>query len=1348
MTFIMVRGLCYCCFGVRHGAGNCSFKKECGKDGCKTFHHPLIHTDRGLPERTGTSHSARATSGTIAFGVIRLDALNTDGELVPINVMLDAGSNTTFIREGLVRSLRISGERQTLRIQGVADAASTHPNSEELFLQLKTAFGDMVTLKGSTLKTVTQPVPVYNWEQLRHRWTHLNDLPPLRSSGGRIDVLIGLNHTTLITPTDYRLGADDEPAAIKTRLGWTILGVLGSGSTTEALCHRAFASSDVHITAELVEQLRRFCDTESFGTEYQGAGMSTEDRRAVAKLDAETKKLDVGYQAPILWKDEEPPLLPDNRSVADSRIRPLLNKFTRDPAYEKHYRESMAKNFAEGYARRLSTTEVEERPTRYWLPHFAVPKVAGRPELRLVFDAAAKYRGRSLNDYVTPGPALQNPLPAVILHFREGEVAWSADIGAMFSRIRLDDVDRRYLRFLWPEEDGTLTTCEMTRVTFGVSCSPYTAIRTTWRAADDAAVDQGEAAAAIRRYLYVDDYLDSSKTTDEAMRRATAVNKALSSGDFHLNHWVSNDARLLEQLSLPDPKESSVNTVNLGADDAEMVLGVTWRPATDVLGFRVRLAEINYTRAGLLSKVAGLFDPLGAAAPITVKAKIRLRHLGVKGLKWEDVVTGPDREWWESYFDTMQQLKTVEFARCLFPDEDRIVRTELDTFVDASEEACAAVCFIRNVYRDHRVIVRFIKAVTKLAPLKTVSVCKLELNAGLLGARLARFVESSLTRKIAARRFWTDSSTVRNWVRALSGDYQVYVSNRIGEIQTLSDPSEWRFVPGVLNPADAATRSQLDDRAIPAWWLDGPPFLYQEETAWPQDLPWTLEKAEMRGARAHVSDVVSEKIVPFDWKTVKIAASDVPTLIRLENDYLDLVRRCQRETYPEEISRLERGKVIRPTSPLQPLTPFLDADKVLRLGGRLSRANLPYEVLHPPILNGRHLLARAIIRAFHEQLHHSGTDMVLAQVRQHFWITAGREAVKRARNECLACRRFRPKAALQMMADVHRARLGAHQPPFTYTSVDYFGPIDIAYHRGTAKRWGALFTCLVTRAVYVDVAISLSANDFLLVLRRFVSIYRKPAEMFSDNGTNLTGAERLLREELERLKESSALETELKALGIRWWFQPAQTPHFGGAHESLVRSVKRALYPVLDKELNGQRNPSEEILRTLLFEVSGLLNSRPLTYVSSDVDDIRPLTPNDFLNRAPIADLPAGDFSRALPRDHYRYVQRMADRFWELWHGAFLQSMTSRRKWTRPARNLAVGDFVLDDWKDAPRGRWRTGRVVRTYPGKDELVRAVDVEFSTGILRRGANQLALLEPSSLAPEAGSSSGENGSADAV
>ena len=152
---------------------------------------------------------------------------------------------------------------------------------------------------------------------------------------------------------------------------------------------------------------------------------------------------------------------------------------------------------------------------------------------------------------------------------------------------------------------------------------------------------------------------------------------ALKHGDFHLGHWVANDNRLLEQLSPPDPAKgsNSATTINLGADDAKMVLGITWRPATDMLGFRVKLENITYTRVGLLSKVAGLFDPQGTAAPITVKAKIRLRQLGVKGLKWDDPVTGSDCDWWKLYFSTMDQLRQVEFSRCLFPDEDNIIKT-------------------------------------------------------------------------------------------------------------------------------------------------------------------------------------------------------------------------------------------------------------------------------------------------------------------------------------------------------------------------------------------------------------------------------------------------------------------------------------------------------------------------------------------------------------------------------------------------------------------------------------------------------------------------------------------------
>jgi len=186
------------------------------------------------------------------------------------------------------------------------------------------------------MKTITAPVPLVEWENLRDRWAHLADLPPLRSTGGRVDVLVNLNHATLIAAVESRIGADDE---IKTRLGWTVQGVVGeqTGTTRVAALHAiilsAFASTDV--TSALLEQVRRFADTESFGTEYQDPAISIEDKKAVEMLETKTKKLEVGYQAPVLWKDGTPPILPDNRIVAETRLRSLQNKFTKcGGAYE------------------------------------------------------------------------------------------------------------------------------------------------------------------------------------------------------------------------------------------------------------------------------------------------------------------------------------------------------------------------------------------------------------------------------------------------------------------------------------------------------------------------------------------------------------------------------------------------------------------------------------------------------------------------------------------------------------------------------------------------------------------------------------------------------------------------------------------------------------------------------------------------------------------------------------------------------------------------------------------------------------------------------------------------------
>ncbi|XP_057381574.1 uncharacterized protein LOC130704113 [Daphnia carinata] len=374
-----------------------------------------------------------------------------------------------------------------------------------------------------------------------------------------------------------------------------------------------------------------------------------------------------------------------------------------------------------------------------------------------------------------------------------------------------------------------------------------------------------EAAAAVRNNLYVDDYLGSSKDVETGAWIALAVKNVLADGDFHLQRWTPNSPQFRAIVQAADTSPDVEDKPHsFGDADTEMVLGVIWRPSRDTLSFKISgLNSVVYTRVGLISKVASILYPQGAAAPITVKGKNRLRELGVKGLEWNVEVTGEERHWWQQWFSTLYQLQDVEFPRCLFPNEDCIVRVELHTFCDASEEAYAAVSYIRNVYEDRNIVVRQVKAGNKLAPTKTLSIPKLELNAALLEARLAQFFKRALTYHVHGRYFWTDSSTVRNWVRATASFYQIFVSHQVGETQTLTEPKEWRFVPGKINPADAATRSQLESEAIPISWLDGPEFLYQTERCWPKDLPWMAVTEELRPSRVHTTTTLPA----FDWET-------------------------------------------------------------------------------------------------------------------------------------------------------------------------------------------------------------------------------------------------------------------------------------------------------------------------------------------------------------------------------------------------------------------------------------------------------------------------------------------------
>jgi len=309
------------------------------------------------------------------------------------------------------------------------------------------------------------------------------------------------------------------------------------------------------------------------------------------------------------------------------------------------------------------------------------------------------------------------------------------------------------------------------------------------------------------------------------------------------------------------------------------------------------------------------------------------------------------------------------------------------------------------------------------------------------------------------------------------------------------------------------------------------------------------------------------------------------------------------------------------------------------------------------------------------------------------------------------------------MADLPGLRLGYQQPPFANTRVDYFGPILVRRGRKTEKRYGVLFTCLTTRAVHLEIAQSLDTDSCLMAVRRIMARRGRPANIWSNNGTNFVGTEKELREALARL-DSERIGNQLSNEKVQWLFNPPSSPHFGGAWESLVQSAKRA-----PKAVVGKQRVNDKTLLTFMAEVESLMNGRPLTHVSTDDSDEEALTPNHFLLGRGNPNFPPDvvNDKDLRSRKRWKQAQVMTQHFWKRWLREYLPTLTQRRKWTKDARNVSEGDFVLVVDENSPRGCWPLGRVLRALPGDDGRVRAAEVRTKTGAYTRPVVNLCLLE---------------------
>lgn len=717
-------------------------------------------------------------------------------------------------------------------------------------------------------------------------------------------------------------------------------------------------------------------------------------------------------------------------------------------------------------------------------------------------------------------------------------------------------------------------------------------------------------------------------------------------------------------------------------------------------------------------------------------------------------MTGVELEQWERWKTELGNLQQLQVPRSYEGGSEPTVERQVHIFCDASETAFGAVAYLRVKDATGKIRCSFVMSRTRVAPLRTLSIVRLELQAAVLAVRLADTISQELSLRIDRAFFWSDSAVVLQYIANSSRRFHTFVANRIAEIRDTTDPAQWRHVPGALNPADDCSRGFTEASLLTGErrWLRGPLFLAEEEDNWPASIH--LPEPEHTDPEVKVVGTVSigsvssvdlpdpvrfssytryRRTVAWQLRFVRNLSASIGrnedrrqtgplTVLELDKAELLIICKTQADFYSTDIAGLRDGRPLDSRSDLLSLSPRLDDDGLLRVGGRLSNAPLDSSARHPVILPRTSKVTQMIILHYHAALMHAGTEHVINDMRQKYWVPCARSTVKRVLGACPLCRRRRAQPQLPRMADLPAVRLDDCRA-FHNVGIDFFGPLLVKKQKTTEKRYCLLVTCLTTRAVHLEISSSLDTHSFLMAFRRFVGRRGKPARVYSDNGKSFVKGEQELRKALADFNQQY-LSDQLSQDGIEWHFNTPAAPHMGGVWERMVASVKRALRAVL-----GRIIVSEEVLHTVTVEVEAVVNSRPLTHVSSDGTDLEAITPNHILLGHPLCSLPPGLFCEADPpcKRSWRLSQSIADQFWKRWRKEYVPVLTQRKKWSQETRSLRNNDLVLLAESNVPRGLWPLARITRVFPGADGRVRSVELRSRQGLFQRPAAKVCLLE---------------------
>lgn len=1358
IKFIDENKLCRNCLRANHSINECWFGpcRSCNKkhnslihdsnDGAQTS-ATVVYDSRATPQdatsykstNTTTLHSASHTTHqstthslleTVLLSTALVEVADKNNRFHTTRALLDNGSQHCFIAEPLCKKLNLNLIQSSVQVSGVGNSVTNSTQSCEINLRSKTSQYN-TRLKCLVLSQITATLPSLGSKSLINIPDNIQLADPNFYSPSEIEILIGADKFWELL-NDGLIRLSSGPYLQNTKLGWLISGSLLHVKTSR------INRVQCNYSQGLDKQLRQFWELEEIVPQHK----YTKDESLCETLFVQSTYRDsTGRYFVRIPLAEPSDTLGDTYALALNRFLALERKLDRcSNEYKTLYCDFMNEYLRLGHMSRVS----QYTSPYYFLPHHGVLREhSSTTKLRVVFDGSAKSTsGKSLNDIQFIGPNLHNDVVSILLRFRQFRFVACADVEKMYRQINIQPDQRNLQLILWREnKSDDLGVYQLNTVTYGTASAPYLSIRCIKQLASECSDDVIK--QIIDEDFFVDDLITGHDNKQVLLDICTKVSDVLKSGCFHLRKWMFNS----ESSATEQTKQ-----LLLGENCLTKTLGIGWQNNLDLLYFTTKI-EHNVTHAtkrDILSVISQVYDPLGLLAPSIIIAKILLQKLWLCKLSWDEPVPNNILLSWQHFIHTLQYLQNIKIPRHVRGLD--VTYTDLHIFTDASQDAYGACAYISTYSDNTPVTVRLLCAKSKVAPIKPVTIPRLELCGALIGAKLYQKIIKSLRLKFDNVYFWSDSTIVINWIKISPNLLKPFVQNRVVQINELTGELPWLHVAGKDNPADLLSRGvSLDILQHSDIWWHGPAFLTDITTNFNRNNNEIIDLQNLPEIKSNINSLFTQSsdtsIFDFDrfsnFSRMRRAAayllrfaynsrlSDESqrnfgplTSDELNKATLVLVRITQQMSFPDVINALDNNQETKSMRNISSLNPFLDSDRIIRVGGRLVNSEtFSYNKKHPMLLCSKHTFTRLLFQFEHKRLLHAGPQLLLATIRDNWWPLKGRDLAKQTVHKCVTCTRQRGKALSIKMGNLPIERLEPGYP-FIRCGVDYAGPMVILNRKGRGSKlekcYICLFICFITRAVHLELVTSLSSEAYLMALKRFLSRRGKPAQIFSDNGKTFVGA----------LKEFSKFLTTCERdildfasnENIKFSFIPPYSPHFGGLWEAGVKSVKYHLRRLANVNL------IYEEFSTLLTQIEAILNSRPMYPMSSDPNDLLPLTPAHFLIGRPLVapaseDLTAANTSRLL---RYERIEQLRQNFWKRWSQEYIAELQTRTKWQYNTDTIVPNTLVLIKDENMPPLKWRLGRVIRTFPGKDGLARIADIRTANGVIQRSYPRICPL----------------------